>query len=489
MKSEVVSLFVVFAILFGNAFCQQVNSTIKLNLYDASSIWWIGVQPVGDGGQTSTIEVQQAGSSQWVIMAPNANWGFWNIASWSGNGFSLPLSFRLNSTSGEQVVADSVLTSINGGSVVDTRSQWGHHGTSAPTHPATPATSAPTHAPATSAPTHAPATAAPTHAPATSAPTHAPATSAPTTPTHAPATAAPTHAPATSAPATQPPATPTHAPATSAPTHAATAAPTHTQAPTSTTPPASGSGSLCGITATSSEPLKIMVPLYVDPGSAWTELINAQSSGVQVIAIINPDSGPDPSGPDSSYTSFMQQFAAAGVTMLGYVHTSFGDRAISDVTTDISTYASLYSGLSGIFIDEAATSSSEISYYTQVYDAITSHSGYTNVVLNPGTQPDQGYLAVSTNIVIFEDTGSNFNNNFASWVTCAPSSAEKAGYKYRFSGIAHDVSSGSVSSMLSQFESAGIGLVYVTDGAAGCCTYNTLASYFSTEASDVASLN
>jgi hypothetical protein len=34
-----------------------------------------------------------------------------------------------------------------------------------------------------------------------------------------------------------------------------------------------------------------------------------------------------------------------------------------------------------------------------------------------------------------------------------------------------------------------MGLVYVTDGASGCCTYNTLASYFSSEASAVAALN
>jgi hypothetical protein len=485
----------------------------------------------------------------------------------------MPLSFRLTSDSGEQVTADSALTSIHGGATVDTRvhfNRTGHHNhTAAPTHqpsvapvapssaPATeaPATEAPTsaatHAPTsaatrrpTEAPTEAPTrkpteapteapTSAPTEAPTrrptetpTSAPTEAP-TSAPTEdPDHSrptPATAAPTqratHAPtaaptqrATQAPtqrATQAPHTttaPTEKPATSAPTQRpATQAPTAgatsgatsgaTPAPSSTkaatqAPSTSGSStSLCGVTSTSSEPLKFLIPLYVEPGSAWTELITAASTGVQIIAIINPNSGPDTSGPDSSYTSFMSQFAAAGITMVGYVHTSFGDRSISDVTTDINTYASLYTGLAGIFIDEASDASSEISYYTQVYDAITSHSGYTNVILNPGTQPDQGYVAISSSIVIFEDSGSNFQSNFASWVTCAPTAAEKSGYKYHFAGIAHDVASGSVSSTLSEFETAGMGLVYVTDGAAGCCTYNTLASYFTTEASDVQALN
>jgi len=175
--------------------------------------------------------------------------------------------------------------------------------------------------------------------------------------------------------------------------------------------------------------------------------------------------------------------------MVGYVHTSYGERSISDVTNDISTYASKYTGLKGIFIDEAADSASEISYYQQVYNAITSHSGYSNVILNPGTQPDQGYLAVSTNIVIFESPASSLKSNFASWVKCAPSASEKSGYKYRFSGIAYGASQSTMTSTISTMASAGMGMVYVTDGASGCCTYNTLASYFVAEASAVAALN
>jgi len=233
-----------------------------------------------------------------------------------------------------------------------------------------------------------------------------------------------------------------------------------------------------------------LIPLYVDPssGSAWDDVATAASS-VQIIVIINPNSGPDTSGPDSSYTTSMSKLASAGVEMIGYVHTSFGARAISDVTADIDTYASLYTGLKGIFLDEVSADASEISYYQQVYSHITGISGYSNTILNPGTQPDQGYQAVSTAIVIFEDDASNLNTDFDSWVKCAPSTSEKSGYKYRFGGIAIGASSGSLSSLLSTMEGIGMGLVYVTDVADGCCTYNTLASFFTTEVSDVASLN
>jgi len=293
---------------------------------------------------------------------------------------------------------------------------------------------------------------------------------------------------------------PTAAPTESSSTHKSTTAPTQasthksTQAPT--TKPTSGSSSgsssstdLCAVTSTSDEPLQLLVPLYVDPGSAWDELVTAANTGVKIIAIINPNSGPDTSGPDSSYNTYMAKLTDAGVDMIGYVHTSYGDRATSDVTADIDVYASKYPNLKGIFLDEVSPSASDIPYYQTVYNHITSKSGYVNTIINPGTQPDQGYLAVSTNIVIFEDVGSNLKNNFASWVTCAPSAAEKSGYKYRFSGIGYSINSGSMSSMLNTMKSSGMGLVYVTDGASGCCTYNTLTSYFASEASSVAAMN
>jgi len=175
--------------------------------------------------------------------------------------------------------------------------------------------------------------------------------------------------------------------------------------------------------------------------------------------------------------------------MIGYVHTSYGTRAVSDVTGDIDVYASKYPGLKGIFLDEAADSASEISYYTQVYQYITSQSGYTNAILNPGAVPDQGYVAISSSIVLFEDSASQFSGSqFPSWVTCAPSSAEQSGYKYHFAVIAYGESSSGMESVLTSMKNAGMGLVYVTDGASGCCTYNTITSYFAAEASAVKSL-
>jgi len=229
--------------------------------------------------------------------------------------------------------------------------------------------------------------------------------------------------------------------------------------------------------------------LYVYPGAAWDQVVAAANRGVQIIAIINPNSGPS-NGPDSSYRTYMQKLANAGVEMVGYVHTLWGDRSLTTVKNEIDIYASQFPGVTGIFLDEASASASDVSYYTQVYNHIMSKSGYKHSILNPGTMPDQGYVPISSNIVIFEDAGSKLNpSRYPSWVKCAPNASQKAGYKYKFSGIAHSTSQSGMASVISSMQNAGMGLVYVTDGAGGCCTYNTLASYFSAQASAVDALN
>lgn len=211
------------------------------------------------------------------------------------------------------------------------------------------------------------------------------------------------------------------------------------------------------------------------------------------MAIINPDSGPLPSGPDSSYISYMKKLSNAGITQIGYVHTSYGGRALSTVESEINTYGTLYAGLGlqGIFLDEVSNSVNQLSYYTSLYNYIKSnYPSWQNIFINPGTTTVPQYLSVSTNIMIYENSQANLpSTTFPDWVLCANSTALKSGWQYRFSGIAYNASLSQVSSLITQFHNKGIGYVYITDGNLGCCTYNNLASYFPSEASTVLSLN
>lgn len=272
-----------------------------------------------------------------------------------------------------------------------------------------------------------------------------------------------------------------HKKPTAAPTKKPTTSTTTKKPSTTTTTkkPSSSSGSSSGSSTGCSGDMKLLVPLYTYPGASWDSVASGASK-VQTVAIINPSSGPG-DGPDSSYNTYMSKLHSAGVEMVGYVHTSYGARALTDVKADIAKYASEFPLLVGIFIDECAATAAEVSYYTQVYNYIMSFPGWKYDIINPGTVPTSGYLAASTQIVAFEDTVAHFaasaNPSFAS---CSN--------RDNFAMIAYAASSSTMQSALATAKSKGYyGWAYVTDGAAGGSTYNALSSYYASEASYIAS--
>jgi len=171
--------------------------------------------------------------------------------------------------------------------------------------------------------------------------------------------------------------------------------------------------------------------------------------------------------------------ADAGIIMVGYVHTSYGDRALSDVEADIDTYATEWTHVSGIFLDEVSSDSSELSYYQSLYDYILGLPGFTYDILNPGDLPDSGYADVATHIVVIEDTPANLADFQAGWLTCED--------KQKYAAIINTASGTSdMTTALANIVSQNIyGLVYITEGS----NYNTLTSYYATEISDVAADN
>jgi len=225
--------------------------------------------------------------------------------------------------------------------------------------------------------------------------------------------------------------------------------------------------------------VKLLVPLYVWPGAAW-DTVAAGASSVSTVAIINPNSGPV-NPPDSSYLTYMQKLHNAGVILIGYVHTSYGTRSISVVENEIAIYAVHYPNLSGIFLDEASPDSSHVSYYASLYKNITSKSGWTYSIVNPGIVPTSDYVAASSQIVAFEDPGSKVaSSTVPNYASCSN--------EFHFAAIAHSVPSSQMKSIVDTLYSKNyLGYLYVTDGAAGCCTYNTLASYYSSLVEYIAS--
>jgi len=429
MKTTIVSLLICFLFALAAADSQiqtpQAASTIQLDVFSGSNAWWVAVA-VDASVDTSSVQIQEAGSSSWQSTDFSSGWGYFTFSSLTGSGLKFPITVRLTSVNGEQVTIPAAIASFSVG-IVDTgaiyaadtvaASKWsrnnGHDHASK----------------------------------ATIAPTARPKSKATTSPT--------SNAKATTAPTTAPKAT------------ATTKAPTTTSKAATTAP---SGGCSAGV--------KLMVPLYTYPGSSW-DTVAAGASSVATLAIINPNSGPG-TGPDSSYVTYMNQMSSAGVEMVGYVHTSYGTRDITAVKADIDVYATQFPHIVGIFLDEAAATADELSYYQELYSYIMSMPGWKYDIINPGTVPTSGYASASTQIVSFEDTASKFASSAnPSFASCSN--------KNDFAVITYSASSSSVmESAIASARSKGYyGWVYVTSGT----DYNALPSYYSTMVSYIASTN
>jgi spherulation-specific family 4 protein len=139
-----------------------------------------------------------------------------------------------------------------------------------------------------------------------------------------------------------------------------------------------------------------LIPAYVPP-HALVEL--ARASARPRLVVINPANGP---GGEASpaYRSAVRTAKHAGARVLGYVHTSYGERPAADVVADIERYASWY-GVDGIFLDEASQHVDRLGYYAALARRIRAGAGRL-VVVNPGVVPAPEYFDLADVVVTFE---------------------------------------------------------------------------------------
>ncbi len=227
---------------------------------------------------------------------------------------------------------------------------------------------------------------------------------------------------------------------------------------------------------------QILIPLYDYPGSPlatfWTDVIAAAPTTGIIIG--NPASGPGTSA-DPNWVAAFAAAHDAGITVVGYVFTSFGARAAADAEADIAMWETLY-GITDIFFDEVSTSAADIPYYRGLISYVRGGSRTATVVLNPGTIPDQGYFSTGADVIcVCEDAYANL----AADAAAAPAWL----FAYEPSMISVVVNqcatSGNMATALGLAQSAfNAGFVWVTADA----VYGAEPSYFATEVSDIAAL-
>lgn len=153
--------------------------------------------------------------------------------------------------------------------------------------------------------------------------------------------------------------------------------------------------------------LYIAVPGYVYPTGSdyWQSVIEAAPQVRDVI--VNPNSGPG-AAVSERHIQLIGTLHDAGVRVLGYVKTGWGDRDQAAVTQEIDRWREWY-GVSNIFLDEAAAVPEEVGTYED-YAAMVHDSGGI-AVLNPGIVPDRGYFEFADAIVTFEDPADAYFNS------------------------------------------------------------------------------
>ena len=156
--------------------------------------------------------------------------------------------------------------------------------------------------------------------------------------------------------------------------------------------------------ALATSPTGLVVPLYVDPGSLWTQLIQVKNAhpSVPIVAVVNPNNGPGSSS-DSSYVSGIQQLQAAGITVVGYVHTSYGSRSTSTLESEMNEWKNWYH-VTGILFDEMANTNGYQTYYSNLSNYAKS-LGMSFTIGNPGTDTLPSYIGTVDNLCIYEDVG------------------------------------------------------------------------------------
>jgi Spherulation-specific family 4 len=212
----------------------------------------------------------------------------------------------------------------------------------------------------------------------------------------------------------------------------------------------------------------IIVPLYSYPGPTWQSVIRTKEANplVPILAVINPANGPGTS-PDPNYVESINRLRSVGVTVLGYIHTSYGARLQYAVIADIDAYRRWYD-LNGILFDEMSSATGFESYYSSLNE-YTKSLGYSLTVGNPGTAVPLSYVGTMDVLCIYENVGLPLLHELFSRTV--------AHHKSKFASVSIGV--GTLDAVFVSAASKYVRWIYVTDANLPN-PYNVLPSYFQT---------
>ncbi|KAF2437150.1 spherulin 4-like cell surface protein [Tothia fuscella] len=196
-----------------------------------------------------------------------------------------------------------------------------------------------------------------------------------------------------------------------------------------------------------------ILPLYIYPSErAWDPLYDAiiTHPRTKFTVIINPYNGPGKTPqPEEEYAAAIQRLDKfPNVKRLGYVRTTYGTRNISNIISDISTYAGWTTtglGMHGIFFDEAPANFEDglDDYVKRINQAVKTAPGLLPeriTVHNAGRVPDRRLADPNTDVsVVFEGPYSSYQSRSA---ILASLPLDRTRYSYIIHGVPTSKKSG-----------------------------------------------
>jgi Spherulation-specific family 4 len=238
--------------------------------------------------------------------------------------------------------------------------------------------------------------------------------------------------------------------------------------------------------------LQILLPLYSYPNwydrekYLW-EKVAAAAQRVPIVAIINPNNGPDRSPPNADYQQGIKDLHQANVKTIGYVRSNYGKRSLKAVKADIDLYFKHFN-VDGIFIDESASARDKLDYYHQLYKYIKSHSDRYQVIINPGTDADEGYVSRSVADVVVM-----FENQQREWIRYRPPAYTKKYPPQHFAALIHTTANSRLmKTTLDRAAKDRFGYIYITNDSTETANNNpwdTLPIYWHSQVEYIQKLN
>jgi hypothetical protein len=239
--------------------------------------------------------------------------------------------------------------------------------------------------------------------------------------------------------------------------------------------------------------LQILLPLYIYPNwyardkYVWKQVIIAAKK-VSIVAIINPNSGPNGTPPNADYQQGIKDLHQAGIKIVGYVPSNYAKRDLQAVKADIDIYFKHFK-VDGIFIDEAASTEDKFTYYQQIYRYIKSGTSSPNqVILNPGTDIAEIYFKQPV-----ADLTVTFENYQKVWANYRPPAYTKSYLARHFAALIHTTSNRKLmKSTLDRAVKNNFGYIYITNDSTDTIDRNpwdTLPEYWQAQVNYIQQIN